>query len=70
LVINEDILRRDTIRLMAQINAQIGEVEKEAKRRGIETYQVRDVTNNWVLIPLLQAKAQAYNTLVLLQVKR
>lgn len=69
-VINEDILRRDTIRLLMQINAQIEEVVKQANEKGISPHEVRDSNNNWVLIPLLQAKAQSYNTLVMLQVKK
>lgn len=67
LVINEDILRRDTVRLITTIDAQIDEVAKEAKRMGIDSVQLRDSHGNWVLTPLLLAKAQAYGTLVLLQ---
>lgn len=67
LVINEDILRRDTVRLITLIDAQIEEVVKEAERLGISVIKLRDSNNNWVLPPLLTAKAQAYNTLVLLQ---
>ena len=67
LVINDDILRRDTVRLIAQINTQIEEVTKSAQDMGCLPHQVRDADGGWTLTPLLQAKAVAYNTLVLLQ---
>jgi hypothetical protein len=67
MIITQDILRRDTVRLIKQIDAQIKEVEEEAQRAGIPPEKLRDSHNNWVMSPLLMAKAQAYNTLVLLQ---
>lgn len=70
MIINEDILRRDTIRLMTQIDAQIDEVVKEAQRMDIEPAQLRDNTGNWVMIPLLLAKTQAYGSLILLQANK
>jgi hypothetical protein len=70
MVINHDILRRDTLRLMTQIAAQIDEVEKEAKKRGLQSTQLKDFNDNWVMSPLLLAKAQAYNTLVMLQTQK
>ena len=70
MIINPDILRRDTIQLLNQINAQIEEVEKAAQNMGIAPYEIRDTNNNWVMIPLLLAKTQAYYTLVQLQAKK
>lgn len=67
LIINDDILRRDTVKLISQINAQIDEVSRQAKEMGIAPYELRDGNGSWVLTPLLLAKAQAYGTLVLLQ---
>lgn len=67
MIINRDILRRDTLALLKDIDAQIDEVEEEAEKKGVPPEEFRDSTGSWVMIPLLQAKAQAYNTLVLLQ---
>jgi hypothetical protein len=69
MIINRDILRRDTIKLIKQIDAQIAEVQEEATRMGIPPEKLRDTNNNWVMSPLLLAKAQAYSSLVLLQAK-
>lgn len=69
MIINNDILRRDTVRLLKDIDQQIGEVEKQAKITGCEAYELRDGNGNWPLATLLLAKTQAYATLVALQVK-
>lgn len=69
MIINPDILRRDTVQLLKQIEAQIYEVEEEAKRMGIPREQLRDTTGNWVMIPLLLAKAQTYSLLTQLRSK-
>jgi hypothetical protein len=70
MIINEDILRRDTVQLIKEIDAQIEEVTHHANIAGIQRHKLRDANGSWVMIPLLQAKAQAYGTLVQLQVKR
>lgn len=70
MIINEDILRRDTVQLLNQINVQIDEVTKVARQLGIEPAQLRDEKGNWPLTPLLLAKAQAYSTLVTLQTRK
>lgn len=67
MIINPDILRRDTMHLLRQIDDQIEEVKMEAHKMGIASSKLRDSSGNWVMIPLLQAKAQAYSTLVHLQ---
>ena len=67
MIINDDILRRDTIALLKQIDMQIQEIEREAKRMGIPSYKLRDTSGNWVMSPLLLAKAQAYAMLIQLQ---
>jgi hypothetical protein len=69
-IVNPDILRRDTIKLLTQIDKQIEEVTKEARNMGISPEKMRDASGNWVMIPLLMAKTQIYSTLVQLQVKR
>lgn len=68
--INPDILRKETVQLIRQIDTQIGEVEKEAQRFGVSSEKLRVENGNWAMSPLLLAKAQAYNTLVLLQEKK
>jgi hypothetical protein len=68
--ISPDILRKETVQLIRQIDAQIEEIKAESTRMGKVPSELRDSTGNWVLSPLLLAKAQAYNTLVLLQAKK
>ena len=70
MIINPDILRRDTIQLIKQIDAQIEEVKEEAKKIGIPPEKMRDANGNWVMSPLLLAKTMAYATLVQLQTKK
>lgn len=69
MIITPDILRRDTIALLKQIDLQISQVQREATRMGIEPHQLRESDGSWSMTPLLLAKAQAYGTLVLLQTK-
>jgi len=68
--ISPDILRRDTVALIKQIDWQIDEVKGQAEVMGIQPYQLRNSDGTWPMVSLLQAKAQAYNTLVLLQQKK
>ena len=70
MIINPDILRRDTVQLLNQIEEQIKVVTEEAQGMGIPPVKLRDGNNNWVMIPLLLAKAQAYSTLVQLQARK
>jgi hypothetical protein len=67
MIINDDILRRDTIQLLRQIDLQINEVNQEAKKLGVKSHELRDSSGNWVMSPLLLAKVQAYSMLVQLQ---
>lgn len=67
MIVNADSLRKDTVALIKQIDAQINEVKAEAQQVGTVPEKLQDTSGNWVMIPLLLAKAQAYNTLVLLQ---
>lgn len=68
--VSPDILRRETVQLINQIDKQIEEIRKSAVKLGTEPHRLRDSAGNWVMTPLLLAKAQAYNTLVLLQEKK
>lgn len=70
MIINPDILRRDTVQLITQIDAQINEVKAEAQQLDIPPEKLRDANGNWVMSPLLLAKTMAYATLVQLQTKQ
>lgn len=70
MIINDDILRRDTIYLLKAIETQIAQVKHEATRMGIEAHQMRESNGGWSLTPLLLAKAQAHSTLVLLHTNK
>lgn len=67
MIVTPDILRRDTLQLLKQIDRQIAEVNRHAEEMGIEGWQLRDADGNWAMTPLLLAKTQAYATLVQLQ---
>jgi len=69
-IISPDTLRRDTIKLINQIDLQIDEVTREAERLGFPPEKMRDSSGNWVMVPLLLAKTQAYASLILLQAKK
>jgi hypothetical protein len=68
--VSPDILRRDTVALIREIDKQIEEVALQADGLGTTPQRLRDQNGSWPIIPLLQAKAQAYNTLVQLQTKK
>lgn len=67
MIVNPDIMRRDTVQLIKQIDAQIEMVALEAREMKIKPEQLRDYQGGWVMNELLLAKAMAYNTLVTLQ---
>lgn len=69
MIVSPDILRRDTVQLINQIEKQIEEAKTAAVRLGVPPEKLRDSNGGWVMSPLLLAKATAYNTLVILQVK-
>jgi len=67
--VSPNVLRKETVALIRDIDRQIDEVKKVSDNVGIQPEQLRDKDGNWAMTPLLQAKATAYNTLVLLQDK-
>jgi hypothetical protein len=67
MIYSVDGLRKDTVALIQSIDAQIEAVEKRAKEMGIDPHVMQDTQGYWPMIPLLSAKAMAYNTLVMLQ---
>lgn len=58
-------LARVLAQTLARINSQIETVEHDAKVMGISPHDMRDATGNYVMIPLLAAKAQCLHALVL-----
>lgn len=62
-------LGRELGKTVAQINSQLQTVEHDAKRRGISPHDLQDSSGNWVMVPLLAAKAQALHALVLINQK-
>lgn len=69
MIINPDILRRDTVALIKQIDVMIEDVERQARQMGIVAEKMRDANGSYIMAPMLLAKAQAYATLVQLQSK-
>lgn len=55
---------------MAQINTQIEEVKKTAKVLDVQSSELRDMNGNFVMVPLLAAKAQTLHALVLINQRR
>lgn len=63
MIISPDILRKEMISLLTQIDSQIKEVEKEAHDKGIRPEQLREGNGNWPMVQLLSAKITAISTL-------
>lgn len=64
--VSPNALRKETVQLLAQINTQIATVKLVAKERGVEPHQIMDPSGQYLLSPLLLAKAQCLHTLTLL----
>jgi phage terminase large subunit-like protein len=64
-VINKMELGRELSRTISQINQQIDQVRKDAEDSGFSAYKLMDQKGNYVLIPLLAAKAQTLHALAL-----
>jgi len=64
-VVNRMELGRELTRTLSQVNRQIEAVQRDAVAKGIEAVDMRDTNGNFVLIPLLAAKAQALHALTL-----
>lgn len=67
MIYNVDGLRKDMVALITQIDKQISVVEARGREMGIDPHLMQDSQGYWPMIPLFQAKAMAYNTLVMLQ---
>jgi hypothetical protein len=65
-IVNKMELGRELFKTTAQINAMIDRVEKDADEMGINPIDLKDNKGNWVLVPLLSAKAQCLHALALI----
>lgn len=64
MIISQNELRKQTVELLRQVDAQIKTVEATAHRHGIDPKELRDDHGNWVMVPLLVARVQVISTLV------
>lgn len=69
MVISKEALRQALKDSLRDVNQQIAEIERQAKRLGTEPHIIRDENGGWALAPLLCAKVQALHALTLLNDK-
>ncbi|MFL5661352.1 MAG: hypothetical protein ACJ8BW_08360 [Ktedonobacteraceae bacterium] len=69
MIINDDFLRRDVVKLIKQVDLMIDDLTRRAHALNQEPEYMRDANNGYMMAPLLVAKTQAYATLVQLQTK-
>jgi hypothetical protein len=65
-IVDKMNLGRELVRTLSQINNQIEEVKDQAENSEIDPYRLRDTSGNWILIPLLGAKAQCLHALAII----
>lgn len=58
-------LGRELAKTLAQINSQIDVIKEEAKRMDISPYRMTNSHGDYVLVPMLAARAQLLHSLVL-----
>lgn len=58
-------IRQELAETLARVKTQIDVVNRDAADMGISAHDMKDATGNYVLIPLLAAKAQCLHSLVL-----
>lgn len=58
-------LGRELAKTLAQINSQIDVIKEEAKRMDISPYRMQNSHGDYVLVPMLAARAQLLHSLVL-----
>ena len=68
-VVNKMELGRELSKTVIQINRVIEDVRQQAGEMEIEAAKLRDSNGNWVMIPLLAAKAQSLHALALINQK-
>lgn len=62
-------LGRELVKSLGQVNSQIQSVEQQAREMGISVHDLRDTTGNWVVVPLLAAKAQLLHSIAIINQK-
>ena len=65
-VVNKMELGRELFRAISQINEQVDEIKKRAERDGIKPIEMRYSNGEWVLVPLLAARAQCLHALAII----
>lgn len=65
--VSPNTLRKETIAVVKSIDAVVENIEEVARERGCAPEELRDMNGNWILSPLLVARAQCINTLTLLR---
>jgi hypothetical protein len=68
-VVNRMELGRELVRTLHQVGRQIETVERDAKKKGVSQYSLQDTNGNYMLSPLLTAKAQLLHALTLINAK-
>jgi hypothetical protein len=64
MITSPDLLRKETVASLSNINSMIKDLEDRAERIGTSPYRMRDSNGALELAPLLLAKIMAVNTLV------
>lgn len=64
------LLKNQLTSLGVDINRQIDVIMQEARELGIQAHAMRTHSGDWVLTPLLLAKAQVLNGLAALEVNK
>jgi hypothetical protein len=65
-VVNRMELGRELMRTLSQVTRQMEKVEKEASKQNTSPYCLQDANGNYMLTPLLAAKAQLLHALTLI----
>lgn len=65
----KDELKEEVTLVLAMINTQIGVIEEKTLRRRTSLYHLQDERGNFILIPLLVAKAQLLSSLITLNLE-
>jgi hypothetical protein len=63
-------LRNQLVSLGVDINRQIDVIIDQARNQDIQAHSMRTSNGDWVLTPLLLAKAQVLNALATLEVRK
>lgn len=58
-------LGRELAKTLAQINSQIDVIKEEAKQMDISPYRLKNSNGDYMLVPMLAARAQLLHALVL-----